>query len=437
MGVGLLCLLLFSASCNSKNDKDLSASSEEMQGLVLNEICGSPGGGWIELYNPTGSDMNISGMKVLLGDDYYVGKTVYTAPEQMTIPAGAYKILSREHNDLDADIKTDEALEISLVAADGTVLDAFARNADVGNGKNHKTDGSYSRLPDGTGKWFITKSATLNEENFGITNYNAIWMWSSSAMAAPLSNLANKGIGHILLNEQFFKSYTLEQAMARIAEAENLGMTVHVWFQCFYDGNWISPVDDANRRYDQELFDAIISRAENYVRMGIKGVHFDYIRFGGTAPNHNFPEQGVTAEGAITEFCRQASEALKKINKHVILSAALMAERSGDYYYGQNPDEMGKYLDILMPMIYRYTETGSDRGSEWAKNMADYFAGRAGKAEIWAGTTTYNYVGTTVAGLDAERMKSDCRVFTGSKATGVVLFRFGLGDIADLTDLWN
>jgi hypothetical protein len=90
-----------------------------------------------------------------------------------------------------------------------------------------------------------------------------------------------------------------------------------------------------------------------------------------------------------------------------------------------------------MPMIYRYTETGGDHGALWAQSMADYFVGRAGKAEVWAGTTTYKYVGTNIAGLTAEQMVNDCRVFLNSKATGVALFRFGLGNMGDLTHLWD
>ena len=63
------------------------------------------------------------------------------------------------------------------------------------------------------------------------------------------------------------------------------------------------------------LFDEIIGRAETYLNynVGIDGLHCDYIRFGGTASQHNFPDDGITATGAITEFSRQFSAAAKKI----------------------------------------------------------------------------------------------------------------------------
>ena len=257
--------------------------------------------------------------------------------------------------------------------------------------------------------------------------------------SVPLETLAAKGYGHVILHEQAFKSYPQAEVLSRIAEAEALGMTVHIWLQCFYENNtWVSPVDDTNKRYDQELFERIISRAEGYLDLGIKAIHLDYIRFGGTAYKHNFPEVGVTGEGAITEFCRQISTRLKAKNPHVILSAALMAERDGAYYYGQNPAAMGTYLDILIPMVYRYSESGgADKTGAWARSMTDYFVTNAGKAEVWAGTQTYRYTSGNATGLPQEQLRNDCEDFTQSKAVGLFLFRYGLGNFPDVNDLWN
>ena len=41
-------------------------------------------------------------------------------------------------------------------------------------------------------------------------------------------------------------------------------------------------------------------------------------------------------------------------NKNIIVSAALMPETNvNPYYYGQDSSQMGKYLDVLMPMAYK------------------------------------------------------------------------------------
>ena len=428
------CLLL-GFSCKNKDE---STPAEDLAGLVLNEICGSQESeedSWIELLNTTDRDINISGIKITLTDDYFFNKKIYSAAVGTVIGSGKHKLLSLQDGNIDTDISAKEAIEICLVAADGTVIDKFIRNTDVNKGQSHAAGGSYSRLPDGIGQWFVTSSATRDEENFGYTNRNGIWMWSTHLMNAPLANLANKGIRHLILHEQAFKSYSEEQVLARIAEAEKLGMIVHIWLQCFYDGEWISPVDDVNQRYDQELFDEIIARAEKYLKMDIKGIHLDYIRFGGSAHLHNHPN-GVTGEGAITEFCKQISEKLKAVNKHVILSAALMWERQSAYYYGQNSSDMGQYMDILMPMIYKYEEDANKTAS-WAKSTADYFAENSGGAEVWAGLQTYKYVSGNVTGLSEEQMLIDCQTFVDSKAKGVMLFRFGLGYYPDINGLWD
>jgi hypothetical protein len=38
--------------------------------------------------------------------------------------------------------------------------------------------------------------------------------------------------------------------------------------------------------------------------------------------------------------------------------------------------------------------------------------------------------------MDAESILKDCKVYVGTKATGIVLFRYGLGTFPDVNDLW-
>ena len=197
-------------------------------------------------------------------------------------------------------------------------------------------------------------------------------------------------------------------------------MKVHIWFQCFYkDGKWINPVDDSLNRYKQEYFDEVIERAVKYSGYGVDGIHLDYIRFGGTAHKHN-PSEEITATGCVTEFCRQISAATKAANPRIVLSAALMPEPDSEYYYGQDPAQMGQYIDILMPMIYFHCDSYRKGGRPWAMKV-----------------TTYEDTDTEqVVPMNAERILQDARMFTDStKAEGVVLFRYGIGEIPDLNNL--
>jgi hypothetical protein len=71
--------------------------------------------------------------------------------------------------------------------------------------------------------------------------------------------------------------------------------------------------------------------------------------------------------------------------------------------------------------------------------VADHFARKGAPATVWAGLTTYEDTDSTKAvPMETERILADCRMFADSSmATGVVLFRYGLGDLPDLHGLWN
>ena len=270
-------------------------------------------------------------------------------------------------------------------------------------------------------------------------NFNGIWLWSKFMNEVNLDTLASKDIKNIILHEVAFERHGVDSTLAFIKEAQSKDMKVHIWFQCFYkDGKWINPVDDSLNRYKQEYFDEVIERAVKYVGYGVDGIHLDYIRFGGTAHKHN-PSEEITATGCVTEFCRQINAATKAANPDIVLSAALMPEPDSEYYYGQDPAQMGQYLDILMPMIYFHCDSYRKGGAPWAKMVADHFATKGAPAKVWAGLTTYEDTDSTlVVPMSAEKIFRDCRMFADStKAEGVVLFRYGLGDIPDLHGLWK
>ncbi|MBO4670339.1 MAG: hypothetical protein J5640_00635 [Bacteroidales bacterium] len=268
-------------------------------------------------------------------------------------------------------------------------------------------------------------------------NFNGIWLWSKFMPEVNLDTLAAKDIKNIILHEVSFERHGVDSTLEFVSQAHKRGMKVHIWFQAFYqNGKWMNPVDDSLNRYKQEYFDEVIERAVRYVGYGVDGIHLDYIRFGGTAWKHN-PSEEITATGCVTEFCRQISEATKAANPDIILSAALMPEPDSEYYYGQDPAQMGQYIDILMPMIYFHCDSYRKGGRPWAQMVADHFATKGAPARVWAGLTTYVDTDTTkVVPMDAESILRDCRMFIDSTmAEGVVLFRYGLGDLPDLHEL--
>ena len=285
----------------------------------------------------------------------------------------------------------------------------------------------------------VAFSCTNTAKEKKYENTNAIWLWGSHMKEAPIQEWTDKGYGHILLNEAAFTRWGEDTVYAFIADCEELGLTVHVWFQCFYEnGKWIRPIDGENKQIDQEYYTKVINRAIGYANKGVDGIHLDYIRYGGTAYKFDFPECRATY--SITEFCRQLNTAVKAINPDIILSAALMPEVNSEYYYGQNPAEMGKYLDILMPMVYRYGYAGEDKPLSWVEEVCNWFSDNSGGAEVWAGIQTYTLDLTreneSPIPMDAEHIYNDCVDIMNTKADGVVLFRHGIGEFPDLNNLF-
>lgn len=270
-------------------------------------------------------------------------------------------------------------------------------------------------------------------------NTNAIWAWSSHMTKIDLDEMVRKDIGNIILNEAAFTKHGKDSTMAFIKAAEKRGIMVHIWFQCCYkNGKWAYPIDDENNCYKQDFYDEVVARACKYVDWGVKGIHLDYIRFGGSAYKHH-PSFEVTATGCITEFCRQLNKAIKAKNPKVIISAAVMPEPNSEWWYGQNPESMGQYIDIFMPMIYRHSPGYRHNGPEWSAEVAKFFVEHGKPAKVWAGTTTYtskpNGGEEDVVPLDAATILKECKDFIGIGVEGIALFRYDLGEIPDMHDI--
>ena len=277
------------------------------------------------------------------------------------------------------------------------------------------------------------------------TRPTAVWAWGShlsdliSDNGAKMREMKDKGYDHILMNYAGFhnKNYR-QQAIKFIQIADEIGLSVHVWLQCFYDGGWVSPIDDEKKAYKEEVYERIRNEATDYLEQwGVKGVHLDYIRFGGTASKHNWGvgENAVNSVNAVNRCCREIREICDGFDEGLVTSAALMPEPNSSSAYGQKPAEMAKYIHILMPMIYRY---GSYNFSDKSfKERSDYYAEQAkiGGGVSWSGIQTYD---AATHGMTAEAMRKDIDLMAETKASGIVLFRYQLGTFPDVKDIdWN
>lgn len=422
------------------------------EGLKITEIAANDDkderSSWIEICNGGSETMDLTGTALYLFDEYFNGKEIASLSGR-TLRPGCRLVVSTDDESLITGFSSSSDFRLVLGTSAEGVLDSFSRKEDCA--ESHPRYGSYQRIPEDGDEWISTSQASRKMANFD-AKPNAIWMWSSHLDQwidndfAVLKNMKKLGYDHILLNYNAFDDASkVDKTRRLIAAAEEEEMIVHAWIQCFYaGGKWINPIekiDDKTGRYKQEEFDRIIANAHRYIdEFGVKGIHLDYIRFSGVGANaavNNNYDNGVTGSGAVTEFCRQLRQSMDTRDEAVILSAACMAEDNAIKYYGQSPGLMGQYLDILMPMIYRYHSKGA-YSTDWMKKMSRLFTEYT-DAQIWAGITTYDYVyGTeTVSGLTPEQIRADAEVFLDTNCTGLVLFRYALGDFPDVNDLWT
>ncbi|WP_298502739.1 putative glycoside hydrolase [uncultured Methanobrevibacter sp.] len=246
------------------------------------------------------------------------------------------------------------------------------------------------------------------------------WMWAGGMKTVNLKTLKAKGTKHIFLNSYAIDLYGRSAVQSWIAKANKQGIKVHIWMQVFYDGKWVRPVNkDGSLKYD--YMNKKISKAKYYSKIkGVAGVHFDYLRFGGTAHYYD------TSTKAINYFAKKASVEIRKSKPNCIISAAIMPEPTMmEYYYGQDVPTMSKYLDVIIPMVYKGNYA---KNTAWIKSVTSTFVKQSNGAQIWTGLQAYKS-DSNVKKLSHSELLKDAKAAKAGGAKGVVLFRIGVTNL--------
>ena len=266
-------------------------------------------------------------------------------------------------------------------------------------------------------KLWVKPSFTIN---------GGFWLFGSDMKSVNLKNMAKNGVNQIFLN---YYAVTLhgKDGVAKFAtEADKYGINVHIWMLTFYDGSWISPVTSSGK-YRYSLFNSIIKEAKSYASIeGIDGIHFDYIRFPGNAYQYK------NGAAAINYFTKLAANELHKSYPGIVVSAAVMAEPGAmTYYYGQDIPTMSKYLDVIIPMVYK---GNYNSGTSWLKSTTAAFVKMSNGAEIWTGLQGY-YSDSNVAKLPTSTISNDARQALYRGAHGAIVFRYSLFNMFNFSNL--
>ena len=249
----------------------------------------------------------------------------------------------------------------------------------------------------------VTNTLHINPPKTDNTHYG-YWVFGRDMTSVNLQNLKEKGVTDLFLNYYAFTTHGVDKVKNWIKEADNHNIHVHVWMQCFYDGEWHNPV------YTD--FSSRINEAKEYSLIdGVYGVHLDYLRYPGNA----YKTDGGTE--AVTDFTRRVREAVGG----KFLSCAVMPESDSSYYYGQDIYELGKICNVVLPMQYK---GNYGAGSSWLASTTKEFSS---KCTVWSGLQTYKSDDDTTL-LSENELKNDINTCLNNGAKGAILFRYGLSE---------
>lgn len=429
--------LLLASACN----KEKEGSAAKYKGLVINEISGHDESGdesWVEILNTAESPISLEGVGLYLTDRYSRDKCVWSAAGG-ELAAGERLVVSTKDDGLATGIISSAEFTLRLGTSDDSA-DEFLRSRDLEAVQYAR--GSYQRIPDGTGEWrnmtYPSKGKVNEVFDWHAPLPNAIWMWSSHMEpmmandAAIMKEYYRLGYRHLLLNSAAFTNRPHE-AIPFMEKAEEIGYAVHGWIQAFYKGGtWNRPIDKETKTIKEEVYTELRELGRLCIEdFGVKGLHLDYIRFPGKASEYNFTKE-VNSVAAVNRACRETRELCDSYDEGLVTSAALMPEMNSTSAYAQDPSQMGKWIHILMPMCYRYGSYNfSDEG---IVKVMNWFCKNSADADVWSGLQTYD---ASTQSLSKEALLSDIMAYRKSDATGIVLFRFGLGEYPDVNNIWN
>ena len=154
----------------SVGDPDLVGNGLEVAqpSVVLNELygAGEDNEKFFELYNPGSKEVSLKGYTIKKDEE-----VCWTAGDDLKIAAkGFYVILGAKGTTPDgfsSGFSAKKTVIVELFNAEGKKIDTFQRG-EKGSGWGETVDnnkGSWSRIPDGTGKFMITPTVTMGKKN--------------------------------------------------------------------------------------------------------------------------------------------------------------------------------------------------------------------------------------------------------------------------------
>ena len=243
-------------------------------------------------------------------------------------------------------------------------------------------------------------------KNFGY------WLFGADMNKVNLETMHKNGVTDLFLNFYAFKAHGETKVKSWIKKAKAQKINVHIWVQCFYDGEWHNPkTTNLNDK---------LKEIKKYADIdGVYGVHLDYLRYPGNA----YKTSG--GADAITNFVKK----VRSQNPKIFLSCAVMPENDDcKYYYGQDIPALGKIVDAILPMQYK---GNYQSGESWLQSTTKYFSKYA---TVWSGLQSYKSDDDPTV-LSSSELQKDCKTCLDNGAKGAILFRYGLSPNLNFSSL--
>lgn len=180
-----------------------------------------------------------------------------------------------------------------------------------------------------------------------------------------------------------------------------------------------------NTTYNTQVLNAISNIVKN---CGVDGINLDYLRYPGTAYKYTKSTQNITS------FVKSVYNSVKSINSSVAVSADVMPEgKTNAYYYGQNYTEIAKYIDFMVPLVYKGsygynssagTSSSGKNGTTWIGNAISYIVSQVNGKPVVASLQTYRSDKNTTA-IPINELQNDINAAANNGASGYVLFKYG------------
>lgn len=179
--------------------------------LVLNELCGAGEDNekFFELYNTGDQEIDLAGVTINKDE-----ALTWTGQKGQKIPAkGFFAIVGAKGTTADgfsSGFSAKKSVIVKLYAPDGSKLDTFQRGekgSEWGAQGLDNNKGSWSRIPDGTGAFMITPTATPGAANNGEGATGDPDLVGNSIVVPQPSIVLNELYGAGEDNEKFFELY--------------------------------------------------------------------------------------------------------------------------------------------------------------------------------------------------------------------------------------